>query len=298
MKILLANNTLHHFAGSETHLYTLALEFKRLGHEVEAFSSIHGPMAVKLQERGIPCLSERDLIPERKYDVIFSNHKFPTWTVQQKYPNTPVIFTLHGIIGGPETPVEGCHKYVAVSEETQALFKGRYGIDSTIIRNPIDIDRFKNREPIRNKINNVLISSSYWNDSSDIGKVLINAFKEIGATVHGVGTTFGGQKWEMDTIYNQFDLVVTLGRGVLEANACGRPALIYGQWGVDGILTPESYSQLRRCNFSGRRYADVLDVGHVLELLKGYHQDFDMRHTIIEHHDVKKIAQHYLSLIK
>ena len=42
------------------------------------------------------------------------------------------------------------------------------------------------------------------------------------------------------------------GRGIAEAMACGRQPVICGQFGCDGVVTPEDIEKQADVNFSGR----------------------------------------------
>jgi hypothetical protein len=53
LKILLGNNTLSMLAGSETWVYTLAIQLKKMGHEVSCFAGELGIISEELEKQGI-----------------------------------------------------------------------------------------------------------------------------------------------------------------------------------------------------------------------------------------------------
>lgn len=57
MRILVGNNHLQKTGGTENYTYTLALELKRLGHEVEYFTFEKGEISDKLEQQGVPFMS-------------------------------------------------------------------------------------------------------------------------------------------------------------------------------------------------------------------------------------------------
>src|SRR3990167_2761039 len=110
LKILIGNQTLSLLAGSETWTYTLALQLKKLGHSVACYSPSLGIIAQKLWKEGIMSysdLSAQGVKPftvllqeevDHKYDVIIANHNEVVSTLREKFPTTPIISTIHGII--------------------------------------------------------------------------------------------------------------------------------------------------------------------------------------------------------
>lgn len=303
MRILLCNNTLSLLAGSETATYSMAVELKRLGHEVSAFSFHLGAVSDKMKEKGIEVMD--DLEGKRDaFDVVFANHFDPTCYIKAKCPNTPIVFTVHGIIGGPEEPPLFCDAFVAVSEEVQAHVKKQWMLESTIIRNAVDLERFKEVKPRDPEIKNVLISSSYYGQNSEVFKAIFDACAVMNATVHATGKDFKWV-WGIEEIYNNVDLVITLGRGCLEAMACNRPAIVIGHWGKnqelssDGIITDKSIKEIRKSNFSSRAIRNEIGTKEIVDLIdavKKHGKDYNYRQLVEKDHDIKASVSQYLAI--
>ena len=111
MRILLGNQTLSLLAGSETWILTLAKALKDLGHEVTAFSPDCGLIATKIGAFGVECVNDvkgsdnsaMQFSPvltegEDDFDVIICNHNQITKYLHERFPNTPIIATVHGIL--------------------------------------------------------------------------------------------------------------------------------------------------------------------------------------------------------
>jgi hypothetical protein len=300
--ILLCNNTLAMFAGSETYTYSIAVELKRRGYNVTAFSLNIGNIAQKMQEEGIEVVDNLD---GRKddFDLIIGNHFDTLNYVKAKVPNTRIINTVHGIIGGPETPVLYADHHVAVSEEVKMLLKERYGVESTIIRQGIDLERFKETRKREDKPRNILLSSSYYSQHSDVFKAIYEACATINATVHVIGKDFNWL-WETEAVYNSADMVITLGRGCVEAMACNRPVICLGHWGknqmlsADGLITKDNYKEIRKNNFSSRRFRKEWKTKDILQEIMKYDNKTDYRKIVEKEHDIKKIVDQYLALVK
>jgi len=300
--IILCNNTLSIFAGSETATYTMAIELKRRGHNVTAFSFILGELAEKLKKEGIEVVDNLDL-RKNDFDLAICNHFDQTNYVKAKCPNVPIINTIHGIIGYPEEPVGYAEATVSVSEEVQKLVKEKYGIESTVIRNGIDLERFKETRPRNDKIRNIIASSSYYNQNSEIFVLLHDSARIINSELNLVGKDFAWV-WEMEEVYNQADLVITLGRGCIEAMACNKPVICLGHWGVnqllssDGLINKDNYSEIRENNFSSRRFRQEFELKDIVEELSKYDPTTNYRKIVEKEHDIKNTVNQYLALIK
>jgi len=300
MRIILANNTLSWFAGSETWTYTLAVELKQQGYDVTCYSNNIGEIANKLKGHGIPCV--KSLNSNMKFDVGICNHFNTTTYVKKTLPALPIINTVHGIIGGPETSVQGCQAYVAVSEEVQALMKTRDGVDATIIRNAVNLERFSEKHKKNKQIKKILISSSYHCNKSQIYKVAADGAKRIGAQLIGMGRAYDWI-WNTESKYNEADIVLTLGRGCIEAMACNRPVICWGHWGgsahplsTDGFIDKKTYKESRKNNFSSRRFRHRWGVNELLKEFEKYDSEYDYTCIIKPEHDIKYMTNEYLKI--
>jgi glycosyltransferase involved in cell wall biosynthesis len=272
MKILLGNNTLSMLAGSETWMLTLATQLVKMGHDVTAFSPDLGLIATKLEAMGVKCVKE--LVSENgvkafdyvldedksKFDVVICAHYQITKYIHSMLPSTPIIGVIHGIIHKneqtgeiyPEHPVTEfkIDQYVAVSEEIQGILKQVYNIDSVIIRNFIDLDRFK-----KTKINptprKFLVNSNYWGVEDEINKIIKEVSVHYGAELYGIGVNFAST-FEVEEIIKDVDIVIGMGRSVLEGIAMGKLGICHGRWGTGGVINPGNIFKIRERNFSGR----------------------------------------------
>lgn len=272
MKILLGNNTLDILAGSETWTYTLALALKKLGHEVTAFSPVLGTIAMKLSAEGIKCVKEiggdnsvRPYNPvfeetEGSFDVIICNHHDISVYLRSKLPKTPIIATIHGILHKspdgqiwPEHPALGgvVNQFVAVSEEVKDILKFDYNLDSVIIRNFFDLERFKKDKKLPEKPKAFLVNSNYWGVGDPINNAILDAARILDCKLLGIGVNFS-PTFEVEKIMEDVDVVFGMGRSIMEGAAMGKLAYCHGRWGTGGAITPDRYEELKRRNFSGR----------------------------------------------
>lgn len=325
MRILIANQTLSLLAGSETWTYTLAAELVRQGHKVTAFSTELGFIAAKLEELGVKCVKEvnsssgaiiKPFSPileeslDEKYDVIICNHYQITHYLHQQLPNVPIIATVHGILHGdgneiwPEHPVTEfkVDQYISVSEEVQDKLKSSYGIDSIIIRNFFDLERYKKCDISPEKPNKFLVNTNYWGKENEENIIIKEVANHFGAQFMGVGANFA-QTWETEEVIAAADVVWGMGRSVIEGACMGRMAIIHGRWGTGGVLTADNYDELKKTNFSGRKYGgEANSLATANELIIPIKFNYNQKNIdsvyekIKENHDVKKAAKQFIDI--
>lgn len=322
MKILMGNNTLDILAGSETFTYTLARAFKKLGHEVSAYSPQLGFIAMQLEKEGIKCVSGfsqkqeahkfNPVLEEESdedFDVIICSHYQITHDLHRRFPHVPIIATVHGILHSdintgqiwPEHPVTEfkVDQYVAVSEEVQGLLKEVYGIDSVIIRNGFDLEKFAWQEWSGKKPETFLINSNYLGIDDAPVQVMKEVVKHYGAKFKAVGANFTGS-WDMQDVIKDVDVVIGMGRSVLEGFAMGKIALVQGRWGTGGVLTPKTYETIRQSNFSGRNsqgnYATKEEIIAMIEEALNPEQFTWQKQIIEKEHSSIEAAKRFLEI--
>ena len=255
MRILLTNNHLARFGGSETWTLTMARELIRQGHDVGVYTREKGVISNLLKYH-------LDNNPQ-DYDLAIINHKSCAHVDAKKK-----IFTSHGIYHGLEEPPAGMDVYVAVSENVAK----RHNID-IIIKNPIDTNHFKPTSSIRETPDRIL--------SIVEGDIPLEAIKP------------SREKETMAELMNQSDLVVTIGRGVLEAMSCARNVIVYDTrlgGKMDGYLTLPITG-----NVGGEYRLQNIDWKAELEKYNKEHGERN-REYILKYHDVRNVVEQYLNL--
>jgi hypothetical protein len=300
MNILITNHHLNLFGGSETFSYTLATALKGAGHSVAILTVEAGPVAEKLIQAGIPVQTDPAKIPFSP-DVIHSHHNSMAMLARGAFPETPMLFLSHGIMPGLESPPSidtGIALFAGVSEEVQANLIQNYGLEDVVIcRNGIDLERHYPLKEINAKPERVLIISNHY--SNEQLALVQGACGIIGAQLNMIGLQTQSV-WETESYINMHDIVISLGRGCLEAMACARAVFIFDHFGGDGFITKENYEEIRKHNFSGRRYRKQYTPDTMAAELRGYHQAMGMvnREIVENHHDIKSQAEEYLQLYK
>lgn len=324
LRILLGNNTLSALAGSETWTATLAAELKKQGHKVECFSPELGIIAEDLRSKDIKSydnistsgvepfsfiLKEK---PFLNYDVIIANHFNIVEFLRSQFPKTPIISTIHGIVHfmkntqtgeeamAPEHPAltSGVNQFISVSEEVQEKLKKEYGLDSVLIRNFIDVEKFKPRRKYR-KPKEILFSSNYNTADDEEVKVLREVAKHYKCRLAVVGMNFNQVEDPVPHIKSA-DIVIGMGRTVLEGISAGKLGIVHGRWGTGGVVSESNFEELRKCNFSGRnsggKYFTAQDF--IDEINKNYFKSTLNwgRNYILRDHNAKTATEIFVNL--
>lgn len=275
LKILLGNNSLGILAGSEFWTYTLAIQLKKLGHQVQGFSPELGIISEELDKESISSFNQISTSgvkpwtfvleeePDHNYDVIIANHNHIVRYLRNQFPKTPIISTIHGIIHfqeengkevwAPEHPEleSGVNQFIAVSEEVREKLRKDYNIDSLIIRNFINPKRFYPKRKISKKPKQFLFNSNYHGKNDPEVQTLREVAKYYGAKLTAIGMNFT-QTFDTIKAVQDADVVVGMGLSVLEGVAAGRLGIVHGRWGTGGVIHRGTVEEIRKFNFSGR----------------------------------------------
>ena len=324
MKFLLGNSTLHNLGGSEMWTLTLATELTRSGgHHVTAYSPRLGIVADMLEKAGIKCINRITNQPDRgrssykedsnDYDVIICAHYEITKYLKRKLPDVPMITITHGVIHKnpisgqifPEHPVTEfkVDEYLAVSEEVQGQLLRAYGIKATILRNFFDLERFKfmDNNIQTDKPKCILVNSNYWGDDDPIHRIIKEVAGHYDADLMTIGLNFS-PTLEVEKVLEQADIVFGMGRSVLEGVCMGKLGVVHGRWGTGGVITPESYQQLRMTNFSGRHWMGSNHLRQAQEIVSQIDAAWNMKvirnmRKIIENeHNVNVAAKQLIEI--
>lgn len=259
VQILITNNTLDSLAGSELYVYDLALELQRNGHNVTCFTLKPGLVAEHLREHGVQVTSDLASVAD-EVDVIHAHHNLEMRLAAARFPLTPLVYVSHGVTHPLEFPgkSQSCAtRYVAVSEDVREQLIKRDGVPTSlvdVIPNFVDAYRFVASRPIAERPQRVLVVSHHF--GSGVTRQTIEGacklagdleLRVIGATTESV--------WNVEDFIDWADVVITLGRGALQAMAMGRAVVVYDYRGGDGLVTPENFDSLAATNFAGRTYA-------------------------------------------
>ena len=292
MKILLGTHYLAKTGGTESYTYALAMELKRLGHEVEHFAIVRGAVSDMFEEKGIPFMSSDH------YDLILANH---TTVVKELWPLGYTIQTCHGHIAELEQPSPYADAYVAVSEEVAKHLLSKGFQVAAVIPNGIDCNRFCPSTPISSTLKTVLSLCQ-----SDVANDFIRKCCEQANVKFLQSNKFTDNVWSIEELIDKSDLVIGLGRSAYDAMACGRCALVYdyreymGEFLGDGMLTPESIGKSMLCNCSGRANRLKYDEQSFIAEMQKYSPELAAwsREYALEHLNIEVAVEKYLDVYR
>ncbi|WP_018631075.1 hypothetical protein [Niabella aurantiaca] len=258
--ILVANNHLQHLGGSETYTYTLAEELKKQAFDVEYFTFHKGLVSDRLEtDIGVRFMKKR------KYDLILANH----YTCVNHLRNKGfIIQTCHGIYPELEQPSPHANGYVAISQEVKDHLSQK-NLESRIILNGINMDRFKSTAPLCPDVKTVLSLCQ----SDEANQIIEASCQAVGARLTTLNK-FKNPVWHVERMINRADLVIGIGRSAYEAMACGRPVIIFDHRSYfepcgDGYVKDCLEKSLLK-NCSGRAFNKAFSVAEVVREIKKF----------------------------
>lgn len=292
MRILLGTHYLAKTGGTESYTFALAMELKRLGHEVEHFAIIRGGVSSMLEEKGVPFMTSDH------YDLILANH---TTVVEQLWPKGFIVQTCHGNIAELEQPSPYADAYVAVSEEVREHLQSKGYRAAAVIANGIDCNRFCQKKPVSPTLQTMLSLCQ-----SDVANDFIRRCCQQEGIRFLQSNKFTDNVWSIEELINESDLVVGLGRSAYDAMACGRCVLVYdyreymGEFLGDGMLTPESIQKSMLCNCSGRSNRLKYNEEAFIKELQKYSPELGAwgREFALEHLNIEKVVEAYLDIYR
>ena len=287
MKILLGTHYLDKTGGTESYTYALAMELKRLGHDVEHFAIVRGQVSALLEENGVPFMQSPH------YDLILANHITVIALIRSL---GYTIQTCHGVIPELEQPSPFADAHVAVSEEVKAHLK-EFGFASIVIHNGIDCERFCPKNPVSDKLSTVLSLSQ-----SETANDFIRGCCEKMGVKFLKCNKYTDNVWNIEDVICQADLVVGLGRSAYDAMACGRCVLVYdfreymNEFLGDGMLTPKNFGKAMSHNCSGRSSRLKYDETSFIAEMQKYSPQLAAwsRKYALENLNIKNAAGKYL----
>jgi hypothetical protein len=277
--VLLATNHLFGWTGSETLLLTLIEGLRAEGCDLTVYARhLDYKWASRQIGDGVQVTDNIEALHMCRFDLAHVQHSSCLLDVRAARPTLPILFSSLGVLPFLEQPIPfelGISRYLAISEEVAANLAAK-GIDAQsihIIRNLVSDKRFRPDDPIRERPERILVLS-YKMDAAR-RELLRIAADRIGASIRFVGTTDEViAQDQLVAVINTADVVVSLGRGVIEAMLCGRVPLVYDIHGGDGLVTPETIKEAWKNNFSGRRYRKEFTVDDLIAELSKYRQSF------------------------
>ena len=299
MRIVVSHEWLVLFGGTETYALTITEGLQRLGHEVCIYSPRAGAAAEFARERGLRVETREGQLPDR-CDAVLAQDAATAYALADRHPDAARVFVAHSAASALQSPPQAAGACDAVVVMNDRLARRTEGLARRLpvvrLRQPIDLQRFcfqtlkleQRRRP------RVLLLSNYTKGTRV--RMIEEACATAGLEVRRVGVTSTPTRAPEHEIADA-EIVLTLGRGALEAMACGRAAYVFGDAGGDGWVTPESYAALEADGFSGRALREAIgaerlasDLGEWREELGELGRDLACKHHGVEEHCLELVA--------
>lgn len=282
LAILLTTNHLFGWTGSETLLLTLIESLLERGCRLTVYSRHWNPEWLDHHfDHRVRLTDNLETVSQQYFDLSHVQHNSCLVDVRAAFPSLPVIFSSLGVLPFLEQPIPfdvGVSHYLAISEEVADNLTV-HGVPKQkihIVRNMVSGERFFPINTIGQQPERILVFSYKMDEGRKT--LLREAAVRIGAAIRFAGGS-------SDTIphdrlceaINEADIVVTLGRGVVETMLCGRVPMVFDIHGGDGLVTPDNFQNLCMFNFSGRRYGWEYTVDDLVGEFAKYHQEYGVR---------------------
>lgn len=276
MKILIGQNHLDTLGGSETFTYTLIKGMLELGHEVELLCGL--PNRIGIMSNKIKQDFDINVnVLKGEYDLCLMSHQSSVralYNMMNQHPELKInpdnIYQIcHGSIPIEEQPViiPGL-QYICISEEVQKHLKS-FNLESKVIFNPIDLDRFKFIEP-KDKVESIFSLSQ----SNTFNSMLKGVCDKMGIKFT-YNNKFTNPIFDVEKVIAEHDMVFSLGRGCYEAMAMGKNVVVsdhrpYQDSYSDGILNNINFHYFMQNNCSGRYSMTETTVELIEKSIKRY----------------------------
>ncbi len=265
MRILLTNHSMADYQGSQRHTADMAVWLKEQGHDVTVAAQTPGPTGERLREHVRVCYDPAEL---DRYDVGIIHHNTMWADAHPRCDRT--VFESQG----PhefEYPRSNWktepNAYSAVSEEMAVECFKPMGLAIAVVRQGVrcaDALFFWKKKPVRLLLlSNAQPRIHEW----------VAAAKDAGLEFDALGLASldsTGQRWHVRRHIERADIVVTIGRGAVEAACMGKYVIIDGLHGADGPLTAKTVAELGLRNYSGRTGSIVPTPEQLREWIEAY----------------------------
>lgn len=278
MKILISNIWMKQPAGTECWCVAMANELMRRGHQVKLYTPEPGKF---FEQAGLNMAS-----PGEEFDFILDNHCVTAGKFEGR-----TIHTCHGI-GEHEKPMTGAVN-VAVTDTVANRWHLRY-----IIPNGVDTDMLKPVMAPDRKLHKVLSLCKTASADEMLGKVCDMLGLEL-------TTTYKNEVFDIGSLINENDMVVGVGRSLLDAMACGRPVISFDdrpyyptRYLGHGYIRRNDFPYYTVDNFTGASLNRHWDVGSLAEEFRKYDPaDGGInREYIVNHLSIANTVNAYLAL--
>jgi Glycosyltransferase Family 4 len=276
LRVLITNGSLVARSGTEMVVRDLAWGLYRRGHTPVVYSPHLGPVADELRAGTIAVADDLRNIGSAP-DVIHGHHHPETVAALLHFPDVPALFTCHSRLHLRDAPPRSgrIYRYVAVDDTCRERLIDEHGIPperTAVLRNAVDLQRFRPRSPLPPRPGRALVFSHYASEHTFLPAVR-RACEQVGLPLDVVGLSAGNTCERPGQILGHYDLVFGKARCALEAIAVGTAVILCDCAGVGGMVTAAEVERLRSLNFGLRALREPVTVEVLLREIARYNPD-------------------------
>jgi len=300
MRIVVGLHDFSTFAGTETYSLTVAEELQRLGHEVVVHAPTLGPIAGEARDRGIDVVAEEHRLPA-SCDAVLAQDAGSAFALAARYPDARRLLVVHSDYFALQSPpqLQGvCDAVVVLNDRVRRHVERLAAVPPVVrLRQPVDLKRFGTRGGVASRAARALILGNYLRGA--VAEQVAGACRAAGIEPVFAGT-LATPTHAPELAIADADLVIGLGRCVVEAMAGRRAAYVHGIAGGDGWVTPERHATLEADGFGGTATPAILDAAGLASDLAAWDPEMGMlnRQLATAHHDAGAHAAELVAEIR
>jgi hypothetical protein len=301
MLVVLGLSDFSVFAGTETYTLTVADELVRLGHEVVIHAGTAGPIADAARERGVAVITDLERLPA-SCDAVIVQDTPSAFALAQRFPEARRVMIVHSeyfIVQSPPQLDGVCDAVVVLNDRVQRHVQQLASPPPRVIRlrQPVDLKRFGTRGGAPSAARRALVLGNYLRGEAAAvvtGACAAAGLEPVLSGVHSTPTQTAEQA------IADVEVVIGLGRCVVEAMAGRRAAYVYGIAGGDGWVTPERYADMEADGFGGTASELIVDGARLTADLAAWDAEMGPanRQLTHRHHDAAAHAVELVDLLR
>lgn len=269
LRLLLTNSNLWERGGTVIYTRDLALELRRQGHTVAAYTLTKGPLSAEMEQAGVPVVDNLRRLPFTP-DVIHGHHYTPTLAALQHFPGVPGLFVCHHHVAAydPAPFHPRLRRYFGVSRLcVQSV--AQQGATAELLLNFVDLRRFVPRPPLPARPRRALVFSNYAHAETQL-PAITQACQAAGLELDVVGSATGTSAAQPEAVLGHYDLVFAKAKAAMEAMAVGTAVVLCDFGGVGPLVTSADFNRLRPLNFGFEALTEPLQAAPLLRQIERY----------------------------
>jgi hypothetical protein len=298
MRIVIGHTSFDGFGGTETYMLTVAKELQILGHEVTIYGAEKlGPIAEQARSAGLWVVGEKSALPDQ-CDATIANDASSALELAERYPAAARSMVVHSSYFQLQSPpqTEGiCDLLIAMSDRiVEHIESLAFHPPVARLTQPVDTLRFGPLGADPTTARRALVLGNYVSGAG--AKYIAEACAAAGVEAVFVGSTSQFTA-EPERAIAECDVVIGLGRCIVEAMSARRAAYVFGIAGGDGWVTPANYARLEADGFAGGATPEIVSYDSITRDLADWSPRMGTanRQIALEKHEA---ADHARALVK